>query len=110
MPLLKLDRLCEGLEDGDWAGFLRAWDRALRAGNHPETTRYNYLLADAAQDPTLVTAVSPLSARAARHTERIAPPAEAPLWMTTISVPEPLIGQSCLCFLTVPGTGRDDRR
>ncbi|GAA2531445.1 hypothetical protein [Winogradskya humida] len=41
MPLLKLDRLCEGLEKGDWAGFLRDWDRALRAGNHPETTRYN---------------------------------------------------------------------
>ena len=43
MPLLKLDRLCDGLEKGDWAGFLRDWDRALRAGNHPETTRYNYL-------------------------------------------------------------------
>jgi integrase/recombinase XerC len=73
MPLLKLDRLCEGLEKGDWAGFLRDWDRALRAGNHPETTRYNYLLAaaqlaryladespdpdadDAGQDPTVVT-------------------------------------------------------
>jgi integrase/recombinase XerC len=73
MPLLKLDRLCDGLEKGDWAGFLRDWDRALRAGNHPETTRYNYLLAaaqlakyltaesadpdadDAGQDPTLVT-------------------------------------------------------
>lgn len=45
--LLKLDRMCEGLEKGDWAGFLRDWDRALRAGNHPETTRYNYLLAAA---------------------------------------------------------------
>ncbi|WP_229075026.1 tyrosine-type recombinase/integrase [Actinoplanes sp. DH11] len=73
MPLLNLDRLCEGLEKGDWAGFLKDWDRTLRAGNHPETTRYNYLLAaaqlarylgeespdpdadDAAQDPTLVT-------------------------------------------------------
>ncbi|MBG0567556.1 tyrosine-type recombinase/integrase [Actinoplanes aureus] len=73
MPLLNLDRLCEGLEKGDWAGFLRDWDRTLRAANHPETTRYNYLLAaaqlarylgeespdpdadDAAQDPTLVT-------------------------------------------------------
>ena len=29
MPLLKLDRLCDGLEKGDWAGFLRDWDRAL---------------------------------------------------------------------------------
>jgi integrase/recombinase XerC len=73
MPLLNLDKLCEGLENGDWAGFLRDWDRSLRAANHPETTRYNYLLAaaqlgkylaeespdpdadDAAQDPTEVT-------------------------------------------------------
>ncbi|MET8090801.1 tyrosine-type recombinase/integrase [Micromonospora sp. NPDC005220] len=30
-----------------WAGFLRDWDRSLRAGNYPETTRYNYLLAAA---------------------------------------------------------------
>ncbi|WP_239138784.1 tyrosine-type recombinase/integrase [Actinoplanes regularis] len=51
---------------------MRDWDRSLRAANHPETTRYNYLLAaaqlgkylaqespdydarDAAKDPTLV--------------------------------------------------------
>ncbi|AHH98522.1 tyrosine-type recombinase/integrase [Kutzneria albida] len=30
-----------------WLSFLRDWDRTLRAGNHPETTRYNYLLAAA---------------------------------------------------------------
>ncbi|GAA2216912.1 tyrosine-type recombinase/integrase [Micromonospora olivasterospora] len=30
-----------------WAGFLRDWDRSLRAGNYPQTTRYNYLLAAA---------------------------------------------------------------
>jgi hypothetical protein len=30
-----------------WAGFLRDWDRSLRAANHPETTRYNFLLAAA---------------------------------------------------------------
>src|SRR5688572_2285485 len=30
-----------------WAGFLRDWDRSLRSGNYPETTRYNYLLAAA---------------------------------------------------------------
>jgi hypothetical protein len=47
MPLMNLDKLCAGLEDGDWAGFLRDWDRSLRAANHPETTRYNYLLAAA---------------------------------------------------------------
>jgi site-specific recombinase XerD len=30
-----------------WTGYLRDWDRALRAANHPQTTRYNYLLAAA---------------------------------------------------------------
>ena len=28
-----------------WAGFLHGWDRSLRSGNYPLTTRYNYLLA-----------------------------------------------------------------
>jgi integrase/recombinase XerC len=28
-----------------WAGYLRDWDRTLRSANHPDTTRYNYLLA-----------------------------------------------------------------
>src|SRR3954453_21359480 len=45
MPLINLNSLCAGLDGGDWAGFLRDWDRTLRAANHPETTRYNYLLA-----------------------------------------------------------------
>jgi site-specific recombinase XerD len=72
MPLLKIDKLTEGLAR-DWSGFLRDWDRSLRAGNYPETTRYNYLLAaaqlarylaeyspdpdadEAAEDPTEVT-------------------------------------------------------
>ncbi|GAA4718797.1 phage integrase N-terminal SAM-like domain-containing protein [Phytohabitans rumicis] len=30
-----------------WAGFLGDWDRTLRAGNYPATTRCNYLLAAA---------------------------------------------------------------
>ncbi|MET7395956.1 phage integrase N-terminal SAM-like domain-containing protein [Dactylosporangium sp. NPDC005572] len=69
MPLLKIEKLTEGLAR-EWAGYLRDWDRTLRAANHPETTRYNYLLAaaqlgryfaqhspdpdadDAAEDPT----------------------------------------------------------
>ncbi|WP_273942006.1 phage integrase N-terminal SAM-like domain-containing protein [Kutzneria chonburiensis] len=56
-----------------WDSYLRSWDRTLRSANHPETTRYNYLLAaqqlalylaeyspdpeanDAADDPTEVT-------------------------------------------------------
>ena len=72
MPLLKIDKLVAGLSRG-WSGYLRDWDRTLRAGNYPETTRYNYLLAaaqlgrylaehspdpdadDAAADPTEVT-------------------------------------------------------
>ncbi|MFC0529064.1 phage integrase N-terminal SAM-like domain-containing protein [Phytohabitans kaempferiae] len=39
-----LERLTNGLVS-TWAGFLRDWDRTLRAGNYPGTTRYNYLLA-----------------------------------------------------------------
>jgi len=72
MPLLDLHKLTTGLSR-TWAGYLRDWDRSLRAGNYPETTRYNYLLAaaqlgrylaehspdpdapDAAADPTAVT-------------------------------------------------------
>lgn len=32
---------------GAWAAFLTDWERSLRAGNYPQTTRYNYLLAAA---------------------------------------------------------------
>jgi site-specific recombinase XerD len=46
MPLLDLQKLTVGLSR-TWAGFLRDWDRSLRSGNYPETTRYNYLLAAA---------------------------------------------------------------
>ncbi|WP_020495652.1 hypothetical protein [Sciscionella marina] len=28
-----------------WRSYLDEWDRALRAGNYPESTRYNYELA-----------------------------------------------------------------
>nr|WP_157441541.1 phage integrase N-terminal SAM-like domain-containing protein [Actinoplanes awajinensis] len=45
MPLFNLSSLLKGLEGTDWANFIRDWDRTLRAANHPETTRYNYLLA-----------------------------------------------------------------
>jgi integrase/recombinase XerC len=72
MPLLDLQKLTVGLSR-TWSGFLRDWDRSLRSGNYPETTRYNYLLAaaqlarylgeyspdpdadDAADDPCAVT-------------------------------------------------------
>ncbi|GIH03403.1 hypothetical protein Rhe02_14700 [Rhizocola hellebori] len=40
----EVDRLLAGAPD-TWKGFLRDWDRCLRAANHPLTTRYNYLLA-----------------------------------------------------------------
>jgi integrase/recombinase XerC len=46
MPASPLIKLTVGLSR-TWAGFLRDWDRSLRAANHPETTRYNYLLAAA---------------------------------------------------------------
>lgn len=72
MPLVDLDRLTDGLSPS-WSGYLRDWDRVLRSGNYPETTRYNYILAaaqlaaylaehspdpdadDAADDPAAVT-------------------------------------------------------
>jgi integrase/recombinase XerC len=40
----ELPRLTDGLPQG-WATFLADWDRSLRSGNYPNTTRYNYLLA-----------------------------------------------------------------
>ncbi|MER6122169.1 hypothetical protein ABT173_05650 [Streptomyces sp. NPDC001795] len=46
MPLLDLEKMTAGLSR-TWSGYLRDWDRSLRAGNYPETTRYNYLLAAA---------------------------------------------------------------
>jgi integrase/recombinase XerC len=46
MPLLDLQKLTAGLSR-TWTGYLRDWDRSLRSGNYPETTRYNYLLAAA---------------------------------------------------------------
>jgi integrase/recombinase XerC len=66
-----LERLVTGLPRA-WGNFLRDWDRSLRSGNYPQTTRYNYVLAasqlarylggltseleaeDAAGDPTAV--------------------------------------------------------
>jgi integrase/recombinase XerC len=36
MPLLDLNKITTGLAR-TWAGFLRDWDRSLRAGNYPET-------------------------------------------------------------------------
>jgi hypothetical protein len=38
MPLLKIENLTAGLSR-EWSGYLRDWDRTLRAGNYPETTR-----------------------------------------------------------------------
>ncbi|WP_256413770.1 tyrosine-type recombinase/integrase [Saccharopolyspora sp. ASAGF58] len=43
---MDLERLTGGLST-TWTGYLRDWDRSLRSGNHPETTRYNYMLAAA---------------------------------------------------------------
>jgi integrase/recombinase XerC len=41
-----LDKVVTGLS-ATWVGFLRDWDRCLRAANHPATTRYVYVLAAA---------------------------------------------------------------
>jgi integrase/recombinase XerC len=46
MKQLDLDKITDGASS-TWAGFLRDWDRSLRAGNYPATTRHNYLLAAA---------------------------------------------------------------
>ena len=46
MPATDFRTITAGLSP-TWAGYLRDWDRTLRAANHPETTRYNYLLAAA---------------------------------------------------------------
>ena len=66
---MKTEKLLASVRVESWAVLLRDWDRSLRAGNHPETTRYNYVIAasqlaaylgerapetDAASDPTLV--------------------------------------------------------
>lgn len=46
MAVFDLGKLTEGLSKV-WSGYLRDWDRSLRSVNHPETTRYNYVLAAA---------------------------------------------------------------
>lgn len=42
---MKIENLLATVRSESWAVLLRDWDRSLRAGNHPETTRYNYVLA-----------------------------------------------------------------
>jgi integrase/recombinase XerC len=42
---VKIERLLASVRDEAWALLLRDWDRSLRAGNHPESTRYNYVIA-----------------------------------------------------------------
>jgi integrase/recombinase XerC len=51
--VLDLPKVCHGLTPA-WFGYLRDWDRTLRSGNYPETTRYNYLLAGAQLDRFLI--------------------------------------------------------
>jgi integrase/recombinase XerC len=40
-----LRNLLANLQSRIWRDLLRDWERFLRAANHPEATRYNYLLA-----------------------------------------------------------------
>jgi hypothetical protein len=42
---LKIENLLANFRSESGAVLLRDWDRSLRAGNHPETTRYHYVLA-----------------------------------------------------------------
>lgn len=46
MPTIDIRKITEGLSP-TWTGYLRGWDRTLRAANDPETTRYSCLLAAA---------------------------------------------------------------
>jgi hypothetical protein len=41
---VKIENLLAGVRSEAWVVLLRDWDRSLRAGSHPETTRYNYVL------------------------------------------------------------------
>jgi integrase/recombinase XerC len=77
MKMVDLDKITEGVTR-PWAGFLRDWDRSLRAGNYPATTRYNYLLAAAqlgrflleqSPDPDADTAAAEPSAVTRAHVE-----------------------------------------
>jgi integrase/recombinase XerC len=45
-PTVDIGEITAGLSP-TWSGYLRDWDRTLRAANHPETTRCSYLLAAA---------------------------------------------------------------
>src|SRR4051794_21338053 len=69
-----LGKLVAGLH-GAWGGFLVDWERSLRSGNYPETTRYNYLLAAAQLARYLAAelpddpAVKPRGAVPRRHVE-----------------------------------------
>jgi site-specific recombinase XerD len=62
--VLDLQKVCRGLAPA-WFDYLRDWDRTLRAGNYPETTRYSYLLAAAQLDRYLLDATGMLDAQAA---------------------------------------------
>ena len=57
MPTIDVRKIAAGLSP-TWVGYLRDWDRTLRAANHPDTTRHNYLLA-AAQLGRYLSAESP---------------------------------------------------
>lgn len=59
--MLDLQKVCRDLTPA-WFDYLRDWDRTLRAGNYPETTRYNYLLAGAQLGRYLIDNANELSA------------------------------------------------
>lgn len=51
--MLDIRRICRGVAPL-WLDYIRDWDRTLRSGNYPETTRYIYLLAAAQLDRYLL--------------------------------------------------------
>lgn len=72
-----LERLTAELPK-EWDGYLRDWDRTLRAGNYPGTTRYNYILAaaqlarylaDQPSEPGIEAAVSDPTEVCKKHVE-----------------------------------------
>ncbi|MCU7730712.1 site-specific integrase [Actinoplanes sp. KI2] len=56
---MELQKVCRGLAPA-WSDYLRDWDRTLRGGNYPETTRYIYLLAAAQLGRFLIDVVDQL--------------------------------------------------
>ena len=67
--MLDLQEVCRGVPPA-WFDNLRDWDRMLRSGNYPETTRYGYLLAGAQLSRFLADNAERLARRMRRRSDR----------------------------------------